>query len=277
MTGEMQLAERNVSADGKIVVDYEDRRHRYTLNGEWVPSATTILGAYDKPALVGAAAKVTLEGVATLHGAAVDCTFFDHADKLANALYAENLRHWQVWKKSADRGTFVHAVNQAWIEDGRLPRVDDVPEEYAGYVRAFGKWLYDHQPEFRTSEVIVGSAVHSYAGRYDATFVLTRECDHAGCGCLGVVGLVGRGDWKTSKALYPENMAQLDLYEVAAMEMGENQADYRAPLRLGKDGTYEFQISRLGVGDSLGLVAGYKARQNVEELHKHLNPRRRGR
>jgi diadenosine tetraphosphate (Ap4A) HIT family hydrolase len=30
------------------------------------------------------------------------------------------------------------------------------------------------------------------------------------------------------------------------------------------------------VGGALGLVEGYKARQNVEQLHEHLNPRRKG-
>lgn len=302
MTGTMQLPERNVSADGSITVDYEDRRHRYTLNGEWVPSATTILGAYDKPALVGAAAKVTLEGVATLHKVAVDCTQFSDSQALADALYKEQLRHWQVWKKTANRGTFVHAVSQAWIEEGRVPTTDDVPADYRPYVQAFGNFVTAHEPESLASEVIVGSLKHGYAGRYDWKARLTKRCDVAGCGCEMVVpptecagrdhfgsrrGTIhGDGtpcgwlptvriDFKTSKALYPENMAQLDLYEVAAVEMGEDQADYRAPLRLGKDGSYEFQISRLPVGGALGLVAGYKARQNVEELHKHLNPRRK--
>lgn len=285
-TGEMALAERNVSADGSITVDYEDRRHRYTLNGEWVPSATTILGAYDKPALVGAAAKVTLEGVATLHRVAVDCTPFSDSQALADALYKEQLRHWQVWKKTADRGTFVHGINQAWTDKGRIPTKDDVPADYRGFVLGFGAFIVAHEPEFITTEVIVGSARYQFAGRYDAKFRLTKVCDVPGCGCRWIVDQHGntrplsdfiiRGDYKTSKALYPENMAQLDLYEVAAMEMGEDQADYRAPLRLGKDGSYEFQVSRLPVGGALGLVEGYKARQNIEKLHEHLNPRRKG-
>jgi hypothetical protein len=87
-------------------------------------------------------------------------------------------------------------------------------------------------------------------------------------------GATVRIDHKTSKGLYPENMAQLDLYEVAAVEMGEDQADYRAPLRLGKDGSYEFQVSRLPFGGALGLVEGYKARQRVNELHDFLKPKK---
>ena len=281
MTGEMQLAESNTSKDGTINISYEDARHRYELNGEWVPSVSGVIGAYDKPALVGAAAKVTLEGVATLADVGnVTLNQLRHPDALADALFAEQLRHWQVWKKSADRGTFVHAVSQAWIEDGRVPTTDDVPEDYREYVRAFGNFVTAHEPESLASEVIVGSAVHGYAGRFDWKARLHRLCEDVHCGChfmpeIGPERPTVRIDFKTSKALYPENMAQLDLYEVAAMEMGEDQADYRAPLRLGKDGTYEFSVSRLPVGASLGLVAGYKARQNVEELHKHLNPRRR--
>lgn len=298
--GTMALPERNESADGTIRVEYKDSNHTYKVScravqadgflTDWtepvhVPSVSGVIGAYDKPALVGAAAKVTLEGVATLANVkGVTVQNFRNVWKLDTALRERNLRHWQVWGRAADRGTFVHAVLQAWIEDGRTPTTDDVPEDYQPYVAAFGAFVTAHQPESITSEVIVASAKHGYAGRYDWTARLTKECEVPDCGCHYVgaepteygwrEGGTVRIDFKSSKALYPENMAQLDLYEVAAVEMGEDQADYRAPLRLGKDGTYEFQVSRLPYGGALGLVEGYKARQTVNQLHEFLNPRK---
>lgn len=290
----MALPESNTSVDGSIHVEYEDdprppvhKGHVYFITTPdigRVPGATGILdGSWPKPALIGAAAKVTLQGVSTMHqgGSTPEAFYYDPDPQefddwyaLGDALYSRQLRHWQVWKRAADRGTFVHTVNQAWIENGTVPDADEVEDDYRPFIGAFGAWVRAHEPEFTQSEVIVASAVHEYAGRYDAKGVLTRECDLEDCGCHTVIGKVGRWDWKTSSGLYPENMAQLDLYEVAAMEMGEEQADYRAPLRLGKDGSYELSVSRLPVGDSLGLVAGYKARQNVEKLHEHLNPRK---
>jgi hypothetical protein len=284
----MALPESSVSADGSIEVHYRDSDHSYRIVKPElgrVVSVTGVISAYDKPALVGAAANVTLDGVAALHKMASDCSPFSDSRALADALYKRELRHWQVWKKAGDRGTFVHAILQAWIEDGRVPTTDDVPDGYREYVRAFGNFVAAHQPESITSEVIVASARHSYAGRYDWVARLTVECDVADCGChriaegAGASGVAMNGatvriDHKTSKGLYPENMAQLDLYEVAAVEMGEDQADYRAPLRLGKDGSYEFQVSLLPVGASLPLVGGYRARKQVEELHGFLNPRK---
>src|SRR4051794_37712277 len=106
-TGTMALAESNTSSDGKITVSYQDARHRYTITKPdigWVPSVTTVLGAYDKPALVGAAAKVTLEGVATLANVkGVTVRTFRNVWKLDTALRERELRHWQVWNKTATR------------------------------------------------------------------------------------------------------------------------------------------------------------------------------
>jgi hypothetical protein len=293
MTGTMNIPERAISADGSIWVEYVDSSHRYFLRKPYarpLPSVTTILGAYDKPALVGAAANVTLDGVSTLIGAKVDLTGLSGWD-IGGELYKRDLRHFQVWKGAAKRGTFAHAVNQSWIENGTVPDRESVPADYAPHIQAFGAFLRDHEPRFITSEEIVASIVHGFGGRYDATLSLTKRCAKSRCTCSKIcedktkclticachlmdLGAVIRGDWKTSKAIYFEYMAQLDLYEVAAKEMGEAEADHRCPLRLGADGNYQLLLSHLPVGGAVGLAEGYRARKRVEDLHKHLNPRR---
>ena len=316
-TGSMVIPERNVSTDGRIVVEYEDARrppihwgHAYFLRKPYdrrVPSVTTIIGAYDKPALPYAASTVTIEGVASLHYGSDDPEGFyynpqpqefDSPTSLADALYQRELRHFQVWKKKADRGTFVHAVNQAWVEHGKVPLASEVPADYHGCIRAFGDFVRDHAPEFIRSEEIVASVRHGYAGRYDVVCRLTRHCDRDTCTCPKpgprsqkkpcnggetcrtvcscwkmAPNDVIRLDYKTNaKAVYAENMAQLDLYEVAAIEMGEEACHQRCVLRLAETGEYELQVSRLPLGKSVGLIAGYRAKEKVERLHWYLKP-----
>lgn len=292
-TGSMSLPERAVSADGSIVVDYVDSTHRYFLRKPYdrpLVSVTGIIGVYDKPALPYAAANVTFESVALVHREGC-VPAFDDADELSGLLYGRKLKHFQIWQGKADRGTFAHAVNQSWIEHGTVPERETVPEDYAPFIRSFGDFLRDHEPRFLTSEEIIASIVHGYAGRYDATLSVTKRCAKSKCTCpkpckdkskcmticachLMDIGAVIRGDWKTSKAIYAEYMAQLDLYEVGAKEMGEDEADHRCALRLGADGDYQFVLSRLPVGKSLDMVTGYRGKKRVENYHKHLNPRK---
>lgn len=306
--GEMSIPERAASADGSIVVDYVDSTHRYFMRKPYdrpVVSVTGIIGAYDKPALPFAAANLTIESVAhaladgLLESDALDAAIVrlrqpgprggkpklsgdesdiqENAAAIADILYRAKLRHFQIWRGKADRGTFVHAINQAWVEYGTVPKVDDVPGFNVGCITAFGNFLRAHEPKFLTSEAIVASVKHGYAGRYDVTMVLTKRCDVTHCACGKTdLGSTLRVDYKTSKGVYAMNMAQLDLYEIAAVEMGEPQADHRVVLQLPEWGQYAFELSRLPFGKSAGLITGYRAAKRVERIHEYLNPRRSG-
>ena len=269
---------RSASADGKIVVEYDDDAHAYYLRAPdlgRIPSVTGILGIFDKPALKGWAASETIKGVATLHrrgckGAREDHATFSDPRRLGAKLSEERLTFRHTTSNAAERGTAVHKAVEAWVQEGRIPLARDFAPSTRNYVLAFGAWLQAHEPRFESSEVIVASAQYRYAGTYDARVAVTKRCGVKSCGCARIdLGAVGRIDYKTSKRVYPfEHFAQLDGYEVAAREMGEPLAPWRGVLRLGADGAFEFVVSPVAFGVFVPLLEAYQVKRRIEATCK---------
>jgi hypothetical protein len=105
---------------------------------------------------------------------------------------------------------------------------------------------------FLGSEVVVGSREHQYAGTYD---VLVR--DHAGRRI--------RLDLKTSSGVFESHHVQIQGYEMAARECGEEPADHLVIVRLAADGSYEFVRSQATPEDFLSLLAAYRAVKRLRE------------
>jgi hypothetical protein len=167
---------------------------RYVLNGERVPSVTTILSdAIPKPALIDWAARVTAE-------AAVND--WDDLTRLPLMTRAERLREarWKVQKEAALAGTRIHELGEHLVKGEAI----DVDERFVPAIEAYARFLdrFDVQPLF--VERPVCHFAHRWAGRFD---LRARFRD-------GTDWLL---DLKSSSGIFAENILQVAAYANAEL------------------------------------------------------------
>lgn len=136
---------------GKPTHHYED------ANGRRVPGVTTLIGdGFPKPALINWA------GSATANYAV------DHWDELSEMGPSERLKvlngsRYAVRDAAAKRGTEVHALAERLIGGESV----EPPEELAGHVEAYVRFLDDFEPEPVMVEAVVANYSVGYAGSLD--------------------------------------------------------------------------------------------------------------
>jgi hypothetical protein len=238
---------------------FEGPPRKYLVDGVETPSVTQVLGVLDKSGpLMWWAWQLGIQDFCEL--AAEDGELPDISDWrnveawLKAAKRTPNHRR----DKAADRGKDVHDALEAYMRDGIVPALADFPESQHGYVQALAKWLFEYQPEFVKAEVVVGSRIYGYAGRYD---LLCRLSDDFG-------GQLLRVDLKTGKRIYDNAFIQLAAYEEAAIECGEEPSDDQYVLRVGPDGEYQFTKSCATFEDFRCVLACYQALQRVKAARK---------
>lgn len=184
---------------------YNDDSHSYWLDGKRAPNVTTIMrGGVPIPTLVDWSARMTAEWV------------MDHPEELP-ALYAGGRApgvaflssiHDEVRNRAGVKGTQVHNLAEAVIHDEPV----EVPQELAGHVAGYIRFLNEFSPEPILTERPVASRAYRYAGRPD----LVAELG-------GVVWLL---DNKTSTYVYGDTALQCAAYaraEVYLDEQGEEK------------------------------------------------------
>lgn len=241
-----------------ISVRYDDKSHKYWIDGVEVPSVSTILDAtLPKPALtwwgfrVGMAAVMEMCKRGKVSWPALISLDFDeikdNAPKEGEAFHMKNARkpkprtlleHWAIILRlhpnairddAGTRGTSIHTalenLGMGIIPDVWGPESPYPPEDrpaVAGVVR----WFMDLEPEFVVQEQIVASKKHGYAGRFD--LIIRRP--------NGKLAMV---DLKTSKSMYPDShFRQLKGYEIAWYENGGEPLDELIVLHVGHHGEY---------------------------------------
>jgi hypothetical protein len=181
------------------------RGHSYYLDGEKLPGVTTILSdGLAKPALVNWAAK-------TVAGYAVD-----HWADLGEMAISERLEllkgaHWADRDAAGKRGTDVHRLAD------KLTRGEEVvvPEELAGHVESYVKFLND----FEVDAVIVESPVVNYQWKYAGTMDLGAHLAGHGFQAL---------DIKTARSgVFPDNALQLSAYRFCDQYLDEASGEMR--------------------------------------------------
>jgi hypothetical protein len=172
------------------------RGHSYYLDGVKIPGVTAILGdGLAKPALINWAAK-------TVAGYAVDNWATLGELKLSERLKTLEGAHYADRDAAGKRGTEVHRLAEQLNKGTEVA----VPEELAGHVEAYVKFLDEHDPRVILTEC---SVVHlmgknEYAGTLDmvAHFPALRQtllCDI-----------------KTARSgVFPDNALQLAAYRYA--------------------------------------------------------------
>ena len=137
------------------------RGHSYVDGtGRRIPGVTTLIGdGVPKPALVKWAARTVAE-------AAVN-----RWDELAGLPVAARLKQlqdspWSDRDSAAHRGTEVHGLAEKLVRGEQV----SVPDELAGHVESYVRFLDDWQPDPVLVEAVVVNYTHGYAGTTDGIF-----------------------------------------------------------------------------------------------------------
>lgn len=236
------------------------KRRQYLVNGEKLPSVTTVLGILDKPGLMYAAEKLAVQGALQL---AEDGALPQTVEGALARMKSRELRFWQVWGAKADRGTVTHEELVALATGGALADLDSVAPDQREFLQGAADWFADHRPEVIEQEVMVASIEHGFAGRHDF---------------FGRVPALGEGtflvDYKTTeklprykdgqvKAPYPEHLAQLAGYQIARRECDYEVADFQVVVRIDSTGAHDTTISWVDERVFLAVLEAYKAVKGI--------------
>jgi hypothetical protein len=204
---------------GKVVIKFDEEKHRYLVNGKRTESVTRFLGSIAKPALIPWAVKKTIEHVRIhlddLTSGKVTIDKFNTNEILYGASKAAD----QARDKAAEIGTAIHF----WVEQHikrQAPEMPDDPVILNG-VNAFLRWKEEHKVKLLKSEKIIYSKKYDYSGIID----IIAEID-------GKPYIV---DIKTSNGIYDEMKLQVAAYMQAEQEESGKKYAGRWIIRLGKD------------------------------------------
>jgi hypothetical protein len=231
-----------------------DAKHAYYVGEEtepW-PSVTTVISATTaKDALGWWGQKVACDGIVEMLRRGVLGTF-STGEELVEMLKANKLTVNHVLSGSAQRGARIHGLLEHYGKTGEIIPPEEFPENYRGQIGALATWILANDPEFLGQEVMTCSPTHRYAGTLDLR-----------CRIDGKTYLV---DLKTSKRVYPTHFVQLEAYEHAEVELGEEPSDIRAVLHLPEGGEARLVEvpATYSVDDFLCLLQSY----NRMQLHK---------
>lgn len=195
-------------------INFDDKRHAYTTKeGELYTGVTNIVGLMRKGFMAPWAA---LEAVKHL-GYRGKGDYPELTEELLEE--AKNS-----WRRISDEAKVAGSLAHDWVERNIAGETQDLPEnkEACNAVNAFIEWSKKVNPQWHASELIVGSQLHRFAGTLDAIATIN-----------GKLTLV---DFKTSKAIYPENFIQLSAYQIALEEYQQITPQKRMVVRLPKDG-----------------------------------------
>lgn len=216
--------------NGKTTLYFDEANHIYSLDEKQekiIPGVTSVAAMVAKPALVQWA---------------VNCALNVHADgKLEGEELVQAMRfaHRAESVKAATNGTKAHK----WIEQYIKGEKQDTPEnpEIMASCFAFLNWLREAKPEFIMSERKILSKEHGYAGTLD--FTAKIDITEQGKKLDVEHEMLVLGDFKTSKAIYPEYFMETAA-RIKALEEEFPDVKYDAMMivRVGKDGKHEVKV-----------------------------------
>jgi hypothetical protein len=201
---------------------FDPETHSYTLDGTPVPSVTQILDAVvPKP--------------------------FKSAMYYGYRLARQGLDPEEKRIASAGLGTQVHLAFAA-LAAGEDVDPFDYPDEAAGFIRGLWVFIDSHGVEFLDSERKTFSVHHQYAGTLDAHVRFTKG---------KFKGRTARIDLKTGRYYPDSHNPQLEAYELAEIERGQDPTDFRAVLKVTPTGRYRLIESTDTAEDWLVLKRHY--------------------
>jgi hypothetical protein len=204
------------AVDERLV--FEAGRHRYKLDGEYVPGVTTILGSKNKPALEAWKVRVQQEAdIETAWQAMQEWANFDsHAEFVSKFREAagKEYEHQKQAREAADIGSQVHALAEKHMKDilGIPFEILQPPSEQAQAIfeKSWLPWEKDAGVVPLAVERRVYHAEHKYAGTVDLLATVEGRLT-----CL---------DWKSKgvaqvEKLYAEPVLQSVAYREALLSL----------------------------------------------------------
>lgn len=241
--------------DGEPDENGKRKRRQYLVNGEKLPSVTSVLRILDKPGLRFAAEKLGVEGAIAL---AREGALPQYMPAAMAAMKARGLCHWQVWEGKSKRGQLSHEDLVALLAGKEPADIDTVLPEERGFLRGVAAFVADYRPELIDHETMVASVEHGFAGRYDVHLRIA-QLEGTGRVDLKTTEELPRYKDGTVKPPYPENLLQLGAYELGARESGFGVSDWQAVLRVEASGEYDFTVSWCDWEPFLAVLGAYRA------------------
>mgnify|MGYP003418558515 CR=1 FL=1 len=194
---------------------FNEKTHRYYLDGKQMTGVTTILGVIAKPQLIKWSADMAVDYIKErVHHVDIDTLY--------NEVLVEARNAWTKKRDdSADLGKAVHAEIEQYIKCkiAGLDWFTDNPQ-----VQHFINWSDKYKVQFIASEEQVYSVKLFVAGTYDFSCIID--------------GRKYLCDLKTGNALYPEYFYQCAAYRMMAEEMGQTDFKGSILVRIGRDGKF---------------------------------------
>lgn len=236
--------------NGKVILDFNEKVHKYTIDGKRVDGVTSILKIINKPALIGWAVRTDMFDLkrSILNLNRITEQDLDELIKVASS------KHEEIKTVSADFGTGVHRIIEQFIKTGKVLLEGTTPET-KHVVDLFIKWAKENVSEFRDSERVVYSRKLGYCGTLDFT-----------CFLKGSSGLFV-GDLKTTGRIYPEYWLQTAAYQLAYQEELGVNVEGRIIVRLKED--IEIQTSKDQKKDKTAFKSVLKLYRRLNELARH--------
>lgn len=188
---------------GKVVLNFDEKRHIYSVGKKKAWGTTSIIGVLDKPALLYWVANQTIGFIEKTLVPGKSLDELEIKWMLDEAKKAFRVRR----DKAADIGTLVHEWLERYIKAGvnkeKLPALP-TNKEMRHCLKGFFDWVKDNKVKFIASEQKIYSKKYNYAGTFDASAIVN--------GKRTII------DFKTGKGLYPEMKLQATAYLMAKEE-----------------------------------------------------------
>jgi hypothetical protein len=240
---------------------FNEKAHRYTLDGKPLTGVTTVLSIISKPALIQWAANMAVgyieERFKNIIFPSKETDGIEHVDcsykELFELLKEAKTAHRRKKEEAADTGTLAHKWIEDWI-NGKNPPSDPLIDHMTCN---FVKWAEENEVEFIEAEKKVYSRVHWYAGTLDFLCKIN--------------GRTYLGDLKTSSGIYDDYFFQTSAYQLALQELEPDlKIDGHVIINCTKEGKFNKKFSfdyEKNIPVFLGALTIYRRKGELEKAN----------
>ena len=214
--------------DGETIeLEFNEEKHWYFVDGEYIPSVTTVLNSIAKPALLPWAVK---EGADWFKANCLNYESFHDNDKAIDAV-VKGIKG--AYRKKSEGAMNIGDILHKWCEGailwklgkGPIPEMPDNPKVKES-IDNFREWVSSNEVEWLSAEEKLYNRKYGFAGTVDAVAEVNGE--------FAVI------DFKTSKRIYNEYQLQVAAYAETVEDIYGRDVDCCWLLRFDKfDGSFE--------------------------------------
>lgn len=213
--------------------EFRESDHAYLYEGKRMTGITSIIGVLAKPALIGWAARMSVEHIQTnLSYKRMKLLRKGYVIVKEKILLEALNAHTRKKEIAGEHGTDAHALVEEWIKwDIENPAgilTEETGKKFEPIMK-FMEWATENVDHFLFAERRMFNLGHFIAGTADFAYI-------------GKDGKKYMGDFKTSSGIYGiDYFLQVAAYRFLAEGEGDTSYDGTAIVRLGKKGDFEVQ------------------------------------